>query len=609
VTNRFINLVVVTCLRITTAVLLCTNIAQANQLVINGVTDDLAENVRIVAGDIPNDDALMDVYIDLLPEQTRTALAAYGYFEPEIDIKRAIVDEETVVSINVKIGSPVLISSINVEVKGAASTDTAFRDIQSRIPLVENAIFLSGDYEATKSLLLDAAQAKGYFDFKFITNAVLVSRENRTAVINLVAESGPRFTFGAVKFDQNTFSDEFLSRWLPFKPGDPYNAGKIAELTQDLQSSGYFSTVRVTPQRDIRYGASVPMLVSLSAKENNQVALGIGYSSDEKWRGKVTWGKPLINRSGHLAEAELNLSGVSQAISFSYRIPRKNQPLYNFWGAEYGVKKTNADGVESLLSSLNFQRVRRFANQWIESVFIRWERERGPPNRETDTTELDTNNPVITDPTETDPATTDPAKTELVTTDLVLPGVRYSRSRSKGYPFLSWGQSSSFQFLYGNRKLLSTIDFYKASLNFKYLRAISPRNTFIFSFQYGAITTNDFEKVPFSQRYFAGGDRSIRGYRFRSVSPKYLDGDLKGGRYLEAGSVEYNFRFTDRWSLAVFTDVGRAFNKFSTSQKYGAGFGVRWQSPVGPFRLDLARPVADGKNNRIRVHLSLGPDL
>jgi len=579
VANRFINLVVVTCLRITTAVLLCTNMAQANQLVINGIKDDLAENVRIVVGDIPTDDALIDVYIDLLPEQTRKALAAYGYFEPEIDVKQTIVDEEIVVSINVKTGSPVLISSINVEVKGPASTDTAFQDIRSRIPLKQNAIFLSADYEATKSLLLDAAQTQGYFDFKFVTNAVLVSRINRTAVINLVADSGPRFTFGSVKFDQNTFSDEFLNRWLPFESGDPYNASKIAELTQDLQSSGYFSTVRVSPQRDIRYGATVPILVSLSAKENNQVALGIGYSSDEKLRGKVTWGKPLINRSGHLAESELNLSGVSQAISFSYRIPRKNQPLYNFWGAEYGVKNTEEDGTKSLLSTLNFQRVRRFANQWIESVFIRWERERDTVNRVTDTT------------------------------DLVLPGVRYSRSRSKGYPFLNWGQSSSFQFLYGNRELLSTIDFYKTSLNFKYLRAISPRNTFIFSFQYGAISTNDFDKVPLTQRFFAGGDRSIRGYRYRSVSPLDLDGKPKGGRYLESGSVEYNFRFADRWSLAVFTDVGRAFNNFSTAQRYGAGFGIRWQSPVGPFRLDLARPIAHGDNNDVRVHLSLGPDL
>ncbi len=561
------------------AVMLCALPAQADQLVINGIDGELAENVKLVAGELPQDERLLDLYIELMPSQARKALAAYGYFEPEVDVQRTIVDNETIVTVNVNVGSPVRITSINVEVTGPGATDSLFQDVQRRMPLIKNAVFLSGDYEATKSMLIDAAQAKGYFDFKFITNTVLVSRTDRSAVINLVAESGPRFTFGTIKFDQNLFSDVFLSRWVPFQTNDPYDASALAELNQNLQNSGYFSSVRVSPQRDVRYGATVPVLVSLKRKEANQVGLGIGYSTDVKLRGIVTWTKPMINRQGHSADAELNLSRSTQAVSLAYRIPRKNQPLYNFWGVEYGLKRTDDDSGKSLLSKLNFQRVRRFENEWNESVFIRWERERYEIAGVEDTT------------------------------DLVLPGVRYSRSRSTGYPFLSWGQSSSFQFLYGNRELLSTIDFYKAVVNFKYLRAITPRNTFIFSFQYGAITTNDFDKVPATQRFFAGGDRSIRGYDFKSVSPLDSDGDPKGGRYLEAGSIEYNYRFADLWSFAVFTDVGRAFNTFSTSQSYGGGVGIRWQSPVGPFRLDLARPIGEGSYKDIKIHLSLGPDL
>ena len=578
--NRFLNKVLSICLRAATAALLWVGTTHANQLVINGIEGDLAENVKLVAGPFPENEQLIDLYIEVLPEQTRKALAAYGYFEPEIDIQRTVVDEQVVVSVNVNAGSPVRISSISVKVTGPGESDAAFQEILRRkVPLKKNAVFLSGDYEATKGLLIDAAQANGYFDFKFVTNAVLVSRQNLTAVVNLVADSGPRFTFGTIKFDQNIFSNTFLNRWVPFEPNEPYNAKLIAEFTQNLQNSGYFSTVRVSPQRDVRYGATVPILVSLKRKEENQVGLGIGYSNDEKYRGKMTWGKPLINRAGHSAEAEVTLSRPTQSVSFAYRIPRRNQPLYNYWGIEYGVKRSDDDGVKSLLSSLNFQRVRRFRNEWTESLFIRWERE---------------------------PYTIADVKD---TSDLVLPGFRYSRNRSKGYPFLSWGQSSSFQFLYGNRELLSSIDFYKASINFKYLRAITPRNTFIFSLQYGAITTNDFDKVPASQRFFAGGDRSIRGYKFRSVSPKDIEGNLKGGRYLEAGSIEYNYRFAERWSFAVFTDVGRAFNNFSTSQKIGGGFGIRWQSPVGPFRLDLAQPIGEGSEGDIQLHLSLGPEL
>jgi len=561
------------------ACLILAKVGNANELVVNGLDDELTENVELVAGPFPEDERLIDLYVELLPEQTQKALAAYGFYSPEIDIQRNVVDGSQIVTLNVDAGTPVTIRNISVVVDGPGKTDTKFEEILGKVPLQKNAIFRSGDYEATKGLLIDAAQAKGYFDFQFVTNTVLVSRRTQTADINLVAQSGPRFTFGQIRFDQDVFSDTFLNRWVPFAPNEPYEANKIAELTQNLQNSGYFSTVRVSPQRDVRYGSTVPVLVSLARRDANQIGIGLGFSSDEGLRGKFTWGKPLINRAGHSADLQISMSGVSQEITMAYRIPRQNQPLYNYWGIEYGVKREEEDDVKSLLSTLNFQRVRRFASDWTESVFIRWERERY----------------TIADVEDT--------------TDLVLPGVRYSRNRSKGYPFLTWGQSSSFQFLYGNRELLSTIDFYKATVNFKYLRAVSARNTFIFSIQYGAITTNDFDKVPASQRFFAGGDRSIRGYDFRSVAPVDLEGNLKGGRYFEAGSVEYNYRFADRWSFAIFTDVGRAFNNFSTAQKIGAGVGVRWQSPVGPFRIDIATPVDDPDNDDIKLHLSLGPDL
>jgi len=561
------------------AVLLCPATLQAGQLLINGVSDELAENIELVAGGFPRDDRLIDVYIEVLPEQTKKALAAYGYFEPEIDIKRNVVDEEQIVTLNINIGSPVLISSIDVEVNGEAEADPEFQEILQRLPLKKNDVFLSPVYETTKSLLLDAAQAKGYFDFKFVTNKVLVSRISRTAVINLVADSGPRFTFGQIRFDQDVFSDTFLNRWVPFEPNEPYDTNKITEFTQNLQNSGYFSTVRVSPQRDIRYGPTVPILVSLEQKDSNQVGLGLGYSSDERFRGRLTWGKPVINRRGHSANVELSLSRINQSASFAYRIPRSTEPLYNYWGVEYGLKRSDIDGVQSLLSTLNFQRVRRFGNQWTESLFIRWERESFTISDESDIS------------------------------NLVLPGVRYSRSRSAGSPFLYWGQSSSFQLMYGDTKALSTIDFFKATVNFKYLRAVSSRNTFIFSFQYGAIDTNDFDEVPATQRFFAGGDRSIRGFEYRSVSPVDEEGNTTGGRYLEVGSIEYNYRYADRWSVALFADVGRAFNSFGEDRRVGAGIGVRWQSPVGPFRLDLAHPVNDDESNGIQLHLSLGPDL
>ena len=553
--------------------------AQAVQIVITGLADELEENVQLSLEQPPGERAdLIKQFIDSAPKQVKRAMAAVGYYGPKITIKQISREGETVVTIDVEPGDPARVNVLNLRIDGAAQIDAGYMPVIGKIPLRKNAIFNSGDYEASKSVLIDAAQDRGYFDFVFTTNTVRVSRLQLTADIDLIADSGDRYIFGPLRFDQEIFSEVFLSRWAPFKEGDPYESSKLAELTQNLQSSGYFANVRVVPQRDRRYGKTVPVQVSLGRRDDNQIGIGLGFATDTGPRTKLTWSKPLINKAGHSAEAELGLSEVRQNVSFAYRIPRRHQPLTNYWGIEYGLQREDIDDTESFLSTLNFQRARRTPSEWLESVFIRWERERSTIGDVDDET------------------------------DLVLPGFSYNRSRSRGKPFTTWGQSTSFQFLYGSRELLSSIDFYKSVFSFKYLTAISKRNTLIASVQYGAISTNDFNRTPTSQRFFAGGDRSIRGFGFRDVSPRNSAGDAVGGRYLELSSLEYSYRFLDLWSVALFVDAGRAFNNFDHAYSVGAGVGIRWQSPVGPFRLDLATPVSEDDQN-VRIHLSLGPDL
>ena len=547
---------------------------------VDGGPEALEENIRLFVG-TPRDERERTLrrFVEDLPSQAAIAAAALGYYAAEFDVERRRDGEDTVVAIGVEPNDPVRVETLSLRVDGDARTDPEYMPVIGGIPLRRGAVFVSSQYEATKGVLLDRAQDLGYFEFAFSETDVRVSRRRLTADVSLVADSGPRYTFGEIVFDTDALSDEFLMRWVPFDEGDPYESSLLAELTRNLQGSGYFQSVRVAPQRDRRYGRTVPVRVTLARREENEVGLGIGYATDVKLRGKVTWEKPLINRRGHSASAELGLSKVRQSVSFGYRIPRGTRPLENYYGIEYGLQ--NDDDIGSLLSTLNFQRVSARRHDWVESLFLRWERERS----------------TFEDG-------------EELTTDLVLPGVSYSRSRSKGSPFTTWGQSTDFQFMYGSREFLSTIDFYKSTVAFKYLRAVTPRNTFIVSLQYGAISTNDFTRVPASQRFFAGGDRSVRGFAYRDVAPRDADGDPIGGRYLEVLGLEYNYRFLDRWGAALFVDAGRAFDAFDAPYAVGAGLGVRWQSPVGPFRLDLAHPVEDNPyGDGLRVHLSLGPDF
>jgi len=513
---------------------------------VTGVEDELKENIELIAGTPPEDleSRQFRRYVTELPELAVEALSALGYYGATANVRQTNEGENTLLTIVVKPNEPVRIESLDISIDGAGLVDPDYISVLNDLLITSGEVFVSSDYEAAKATLLDKAQDLGYFDFTFTQSEVRVSKKRLSANIKLAANTGVRYTFGPIIFEQDTFQKTFLDRWVPFSEGDPYESGLTGELTQNLQNSGYFKSVRVQPQQDRRYGKTIPIKVDLKLRDTNQVAVGVGFATDIGLRSKLTWSKPLINRRGHSADFELGVAKEVQNASITYRVPRRNQPLYNYWGLEYGVKNESVDDTESFLSTFNLQRVSRTPSNWSESFFVRW-----------------------------------------------------------------WGQASSIQILGGSSQLLSSIDIFKIAGTFRYLRALSNRNTLIAGFQYGAIESNDFERVPISQRFFAGGDRSVRGFGYRDLSPRRPTGEAVGGRYLEVLNLEYNYRFRDRWSGAVFVDAGRAFNRFRAAYNVGAGFGIRWQSPVGPFRVDIATPVSDNDDGSVRLHLSLGQDL
>ena len=121
----------------------------------------------------------------------------------------------------------------------------------------------------------------------------------------------------------------------------------------------------------------------------------------------------------------------------------------------------------------------------------------------------------------------------------------------------------------------------------------------------GYIFTEDFNKVPYNLRYFTGGDQGIRGFDYKSLSP-VVDGFKVGGQALAVGSMEYNYQFKEGWRAAVFSDFGNAYDTdFSNDTEYSVGLGVRWASPIGPIRIDVASGISDD-SHPIRVHFFIG---
>ncbi len=144
-----------------------------------------------------------------------------------------------------------------------------------------------------------------------------------------------------------------------------------------------------------------------------------------------------------------------------------------------------------------------------------------------------------------------------------------------------------------------------------WFRGLGERNRLIVRGELGHTFTDELVAMPPSLRFFAGGDRSIRGYAWREVGPRHLGPDGKlyalGAKNVATGSVEFEHYFTEQWGAAAFVDGGSAFDS-DPDWHTGVGAGVRWRSPVGPVRLDVAHGL-DDPDSSFQIYLSVGADL
>ena len=142
----------------------------------------------------------------------------------------------------------------------------------------------------------------------------------------------------------------------------------------------------------------------------------------------------------------------------------------------------------------------------------------------------------------------------------------------------------------------------------KFIQPIAEQGRLLLRGEAGFSQVSELSSLPASLRFFTGGDQSVRGYSYNSLAPRDSNGKIVGGEQLLVGSMEYERRIKGEWSAAVFYDRGNAIDHWTEKLKAGAGFGVRWKSPVGQVRVDLAWALSD-PGRPFHFHLVIGPDL
>jgi translocation and assembly module TamA len=512
-------------------------------------------------------------------EQAQKAAQALGYYQAQINSEVKSTGKDVHLVLSVQPGEPIHLRNVVVRVEGPASQLKTFR-VPDGDALKPGAVLNHGHYEDAKRLIQNQAARYGFFNGRFTTQRLSVDPRAGVADIELVYDSGPRFSLGKVSFSGDApFDDDLLKRMVPFKENTPYDSELIAELNQAMQSSGYFEGVRVDASPTDAQAQVIPVVVQLQTRKPRTMGLGLGYSTDVGPRVKANWTRHWANPQGHSYGAEAEVSAPRQNVGLFYDIPL-DPPLTDklrFAGGYQYEEIADTDSLSKLLT-VGPEWHSKLPSGWDRVISLKWQREEY---------RLGNDSGLST---------------------LLMPGISYSYLRSDNRIDPHHGYRLQFDTQVAKEGVGSDANLVHSTALIKGLTTVAQNHRFLGRVQVGGSLTNGYKSIPPSLRFFAGGDQSVRGYDYQSLSPENSDGDKIGGRYMVAASAEYQYSIAEKWRVATFIDKGNSFNSLDfPSLKTGVGIGIRWVSPVGPLRLDLAHALDD--DGGIRLHFSMGPEL
>ena len=506
----------------------------------------------------------------------REALQAFGYYEPGITAALTFDEACWHARFEVLLGEPVRIRTLDVALEGEAETDPPFAAALAEAGLATGAVLDHGAYERLKRRWTDLARERGYAEAELTVNRIDVYPEERVADIALRLDSGPRYAFGRTELEQEVLTEQLAASYVTFGEGEPYDARRLVDVYAALADSGYFRTIDVRPLPADAATRTIPIVVALSSAARMQRSYGIGFSTDTGPRLRFGRNNRRFNERGHQFGINAQLSPVVSELTANYRMPM--QASRSEWlSFDAGVERENTETAESERLELGARRVHERRGDWTRTEIL----------------SLRVEDFSVAD--------------QESRARLLMPGVDWTRLRADNEIRPTQGSRLSLELRGAHDTVVSDTTFVQAIANGKWIWSTPRGQRFLVRGQFGATAEREFEELPASVRFFAGGDSSVRGYDFEALGPVDADGKVIGGSSLATASFEFEQPLKARWSLAFFVDSGNAFEGSRIDAKTGAGIGGRWQSPLGPIRLDLARTM-DAAGDW-RLHVSLGPDL
>lgn len=553
------------------------------KVTVQGADTSLADNLKAFMPSLRNlkcdssNDRVAD-FIESAEEKLPEGAEAMGYYNARFNVTAVKQGNCLALHVAVQPGEPVRVTDVKVQVTGAGKDLPEFRSITAVLPYQKGDVLVHQRYEDFKASLNSTANRLGFFDAEYLIREIQVDPETRQAKVRLHFDTGKRYQVGKVTVEQDVLAEKYLNRYLRVREGDTYNTENLLKQQRILDGSGYYEEVQVSGAYQQAENGVVPVAINAQRRKRYTYSGRLGYGTDTGFRVETDMEAHWVNNKGHKLNAKGTLAQNEQSVEGSYKVPLW-EPEHEYASLSGGVRYTDNNGIESEAFKVGVDYNRRNDNDWQQTVFV---------NYLDESTRLNSG--------------------DETRSQLTLGGVRVKKTKTNDLLFPTQGWQVAAEVQGAAEGVLSDQSVLQGKFNGKYLHTLERGGKLILQGTAGSTLTNELDEMPKSLRFFAGGQSSVRGYDFESLGETNTAGDVVGGKHLLTTSVEYEHPVVDNWSAAAFVDAGNAFdNTAHLTMNVGAGFGVRYKSPLGPIRADIAAPKDDLGD--VHFYFSLGPDL
>ncbi|GEM77797.1 autotransporter assembly complex protein TamA [Vibrio superstes] len=543
--------------------------ATSSKITISGLPESLETNLTYHLDSLDSESMTRMGNVKLT-KIVSEALNPFGYYHPAAELTR--VDDKEI-KLQVSLGPVTIIKEQDIVISGEAANDSELSKIVEQSKLNPGRVLHHQEYDNLKSKIQSFALSRGYLDGQFTEARLEVIPSSNEANIRIHFNSGDQYYFGDTRISNSQIEAERLIGLKDFERGDPFDVVKLSEYQVSLSETGWFSAIDVHPDYVATADLEVPVEVNVAPRSKNVVEVGGGYSSDVGIRGSLNWIQPWYNSRGHSFQSAVSVSVPEQSLLLGYKIPTRDI-LNDYYGIKFETKHVDYLNTLSLSSDLTFEKHWRLDNDWQSTVFVKF---------------------LYEDYQQA---------TDEGLSKLLIPGISFSYI-DKHQQQKQVQHKHIYSMEYSDSHLISDTQILRLTGESALSWKITDSQRLNFRVNMGANISDSLSDIPSSLRFFAGGDGSLRGYDYESISPVNEDGELKGAPYMLTTGVEYQHRIFDAFWIGGFVDVGDAFES-RFEPKVGTGLSVIWDSGYVPIKLDVAHGLDADEGDQWKIYLSLG---